>query len=346
MNTNTPWINLTSFTHAAPNGPIYSATWAAWIQLRDFSELIGFQWGFNARDLRQDAMERNLQFIKSLCTFRPSEDCWRRIYILRMYKYEDKLKFLIIVRNIAETPEHATNNALASWYQVRSTYPYDYILGPLSEHEYIGAVETQFVTVFYPCFRPLISTNNLAISAGFWSGTETSPELIWRTLSDLQYPVALEIYLQPTILLESELAALGAVKDSIQKEFKNLTQKEWLDAFSGRISALCQPYLLQLRAFSAQAIPFYVNAAIGSSFTFPPSSNSSYETLQPEPEQLLLWRKSVEEHKFIDCGTPLAVPPRLPYLATLQEVAKIFRAPFLPKGGIPDLKIDVVKQNA
>jgi hypothetical protein len=363
--TESPWIDSASNNDPHQTGSIHSATWAAWIHLRNYSELLGFQWGFNARDLRQDALERNLQFVKSICTFRPIEQGWRRTFIIRMYKSADILKFVLIVRNVGESLESACMEAYKSWLEIRSTYPYDYVLTPLSKDEFgknipqdlsIECVGYNFVTVFYPCTRfsfskSDIKNDNPIISVGSWSSSDTTPELIWRMLDNTLKPIALEILIQPTIIQIDEWQAFGTLKDILQKQLVdkgsvNPSIKEWFDAWSNRIYSLSQPYIVQLRMFSSAPIPTYVEQIIGSALTYSPSPISSYETLQPAPEQIAYWQKGIENHDFIDCGTLLSTLPRLPYLATLPEVARVFRAPFLPKGGIPDLNIDIAKKNS
>lgn len=351
--------------------PCYSATFGVQIDMRAFEELKNFQLGWSTKDLLQEGLNRQLQFLMGLHNAAPlgtpTAPC---TFTLRLVRQETTavLSIIMVAKAWGKSSLEAYTNAEDLWNCLQASIPYDYFLEPVSEEEYADQVNLDWlsnhstqppdITVLTPFVGFLYTPNqnghrNQPIPViGKWTASQTSPELIWRTIMHLPAQLSMDIFLQPTQLLPHERWALVEVIDRLSDIAKNShglakwQAEQWLDNYTKRLHALDLVYLLQIRLASTHKIPHQTIAAIGSALTADQHNGkqmdySHYHAHRTHPTNGL---KALTSLEFINLRVPITPSlRRLPFIATAQEALSAFRLPILPKGGIPDLNLQTNK---
>ena len=337
----------------------YQAIWGSKILLRPFEELVKVQWGWSARDLANEMMERQHNLLETLYGI-----CFQTFggarFSLRFVQQADKspLSIFLFAKISACSEDEVENKARKLWNQIQSVFPYDYALEPLISAEKLKPCMTipaqsngtDYGAVIYPLVQTLRSRQHEKQRAtrilGTWGGANTNPENIWRVLHHTQALTILDILLQPTIVKKHEIDYLITSTEALTNATKTdmligQLMKERASTMSQRVLALHKAFMIQVRLISSGDVSTTARVI------------SSALTNKGQPHQLHTNIFSLNDHnapwltkKFIEMdfipfrrGIHPALQ-RIPFIATIPEAQTIFRLPILPKGGIPGLNME------
>jgi hypothetical protein len=336
-----------------------------------YDDLKSLHWSWNLKDyVMESHPDRIRQFYAGLHGVLPNQEYDERTYCVRyVQKGSDyPLKNMLLVK-IDGKSDTICQVAKQSWYEVSSTFPYDYVLDPIeSESELLeetGQVwlEDKSLQTSIVNFQPAIGTingfpdsnSNHVPVMGMWNATATSAENIWRALHNYPHPVMLDVLLKPTFLRGDELAAIDLMMGQLQELINNnedhpivnIQAQQWLEVLSQRVRNFAPLYTVQPRLVSPREIYPYLIRVVGTALTYQGIADQNkpfqgYLAQLSDSSTALNWAHKIASLELIDFALP--AHPFLNKLALTVSATELpYVAPFFltPKGGISNLHLEV-----
>jgi hypothetical protein len=117
--------------------------------------------------------------------------------------------------------------------------------------------------------------------------------------------------------------------------------EEWIDSFISRhISPWNRYFYLQVHLASTTKINEYIFRAIGSAITREKQEQPSpgFQVVNPlDKDNTLEWCKHLDCLEFTQTNNSFLLP-RLSEMASLKEAHAVFRLPYPPRPGLPNIK--------
>ncbi|MFZ5910871.1 MAG: hypothetical protein ACOYYU_12725 [Chloroflexota bacterium] len=361
-----PWIEIkqssqhTKVPQYASNQKYpWQAMFACQIGIRSFEERVQLKWGFNAAVLLEEALDRQKLFLESQLHNNPIDTpIEQRTLSLRCIGApEAGLLLGLVGKVLAESPENAKTFALNYLREIESIFPYDYTIRPVTSMEAFN--RTMGKEIFRKCNdqtsiaqirrfeSPLQTSKGVFRMVGIWQTGKRADEQIWRALAHYPQDILLDISICPTTLLEGERQALLEMKQ-VAKTHQDASSKEpylqhydaWIDPFVSRhISPWNKYFYLQVHLASPGRIDEYLLRSIGSSITRdnPERSTPGFQVLRPmNKSEAIEWIGHLECLDMVRTNNSLLLP-RLSELASIDEVHAVFRLPYPPEPGLPNI---------
>ena len=361
-----PWIEIVEARdQEIPAGPgsseyVWQAMVACLVGIPSHQEWSKLKWGWNVAALFDEAMERQKLFLESQYYVRTDgnlESPDRRTLAFRFINLPGEGLLVSVLGKIhGRSQEEARECALAYFTELKSTFPYDYVLIPAESRqefleisgsgllEYDQAEPVQVKRVELP-FQP---NGNSPFLQGFWHSSSRAHEPIWRMLAASSTPLLLNVSLRSTILFEKDRERLLVSADEIsnkQDGFINQktldTMKQWnRDFVERRLHPWKKFFYLQVHLVSPGNIEANLSRIIGASLTMSATgaSQPGYRVINPGKNHGPSWRKKIRNLEPIFSGSFLSAP-RLSEIADLDEVFAVMRLPYSPPdNGLPGVK--------
>ncbi|HSB03254.1 MAG TPA: hypothetical protein VLE49_21570 [Anaerolineales bacterium] len=364
---NIPWIELDRYQDqddfAGPGFPdyVWQALFACQIGVRSHQEWVKLRWGFNAAALFDEALERQKLFLESqyaikreLGTENPNHRTLAFRYINRPGK---GLVPAIIGKIHARTEAEAREDALAYCRELKSTFPYDYVLEPaaskeefiqLSGMDILDDSNSQLDLAQIKRFEvPIYLDQSSYALQGFWQSGPRVHEQIWRSLAASVQPLLMNISIRCTVLYEEDRQRLLKCAEEVSQiashEFlsqKTLSAyKSWNEMYiERRLAPWKKFFYLQIHLASNQKIEENFFRIVGTSLAWSTDSAlPGYRVFSPKPHERPVWQRKLRNLDMIFSGSPLPVP-RLAEVADMDEVFAVMRLPYSPpEDGFPDV---------
>jgi hypothetical protein len=365
-----PWIEVDQYQdHEGFAGPgsteyAWQALFACQVGVRSHQEWFKLKWGFNASALFDETLERQRLFLESQYAIRNElgiENPDQRTLAFRYINRPGEGLLLAILGKIrAPTEAKAIEYAVAFYYELRSTFPYDYSLVPaLSEDEFTHISGWDILESNGQHFdlaqikryeAPIRPNRSSPVLQGFWQSGERTHEQIWRALAASHWPLLLNLSVRGTLLYEKERERLLTCADEIARStpdgFLNARTlagfKQWNETYIERRLKPWQKYFyLQVHLASPQKIDENLFRIVGTSLTLDIKNHQhppGFQVMTPEGnEAITLWRKKLRNLDFVFSGSYLPVP-RLAEVVDMEEVFAVMRLPYAPPdNGFPDM---------
>jgi hypothetical protein len=367
LNNTIPWfevkpISLKSKYQTATHGATQQYTWqaifACQINVRPFDERLKFRWGFAPAFLLEEAVDRQKLFVESQLLENPfANQSTQRTLALRCISIpKSGIQLGLVAKVLADTQKNAEAAATMYWYELESTFPYDYAIYPATSPEKFNQLTGKEI---------LEKCNNSSSIAqirryeyqvpvskavfhmfGAWQASIRSNEQVWRALANYPQDLLLNIQIRPTILSEDERVAILEIKNLYQNaQDKNVSKyyaekyDAWVKSFVDRHTQQWSRYLyLQIHLASPTDLREYIFRSIGSSITrdTPDQHTPGYKVDYPsDSNQVTEWANHLDCLEFVRARKNNRLP-RLSELANLEEAHAVFRLPFPPEPGFPN----------
>lgn len=365
----TPWIELAKHQDkedvAGPDFPAYiwQAIFACQVGVRSHQDWVKLRWGFNAQALFDEALERQKIFLESQYSIKRDLGAESPDHRTLAFRYinrpGDGLLPAVICKIHARTETEARENALAFYRELKSIFPYDYILEPaLSKEEFtqisgmdiLDGNQSQFDAAQIKRFEAsILPDRGSSTLQGLWQAGPRTHEQIWRALASSIHPLLLNVSIRSTVLYEKECGRLAECAEELSRvtATKSLNPrtlaaiKHWNEMYLERRSAPWKKFFyLQIHLASTQKIDENFFQIIGSSLTWNIDKVSlpGYRVISPRLNQTPVWREKLRNLDLIFSGSSLPVP-RLAEVADMEEVLAAMRLPYSPPDdGFPDVK--------
>jgi hypothetical protein len=346
----------------------FHAVIAARILLISFEKIMQSKWGFSPEAGLREARDRLKDFIESYHYADHSgivDPPDKRTLALRIIRDPSKpnLQIVLLGKVCADNMGEARRRALDFWMEVRSQFPTDYALKPMtdryeflsiSKHESLLNGTKQGTCIELSRFEGLLQTEDVSLNAvGVWNSTPASNERIWRVLASSPEEVALNITLRPTMLYDDELQILAQITETADKAAREspnpLTRQDaelLHQLYQERLKNLGYAYLAQIHVIAPNGLSGYIPRAIGSALTHHRQEHSrqlGYQMRTPgNNDESSTWLADI--HWLELHPTPGFIQDarmqRLRYLVGTAEASTLFQLPFPPKGGIPGVNFE------
>jgi hypothetical protein len=361
-----PWIELEQyqdpddFAGIGFSEYVWQALFACQVGIRPHQEWTRLRWGFNAQALFDEFLERQKLFLESQYAIKNElgmENPDHRTLAFRYINRPGEGLLVAIVGKIhGRTQAEATENALAFYRELKSSFPYDYILTPASS-------ETDFIQIsgidildddqsdiaqIKRFEAPIHSGEKLFCLQGLWQAGPRVHEQIWRSLAAALHPLFLNISVRCTVLYEKDRERLlKGAEEMSQMTTNELFHQKTLSALSHwnetyverRVAPWKKFFYLQVHFASPQKIDENLFRIVGTSMTWNTASSSlpGYHVILPQFDEGSTWQRKLKHLDFIFSGSYLPVP-RLAEIADMDEVFAVMRLPYSPPdNGFPDV---------
>jgi hypothetical protein len=267
------------------------------------------------------------------------------------------LLFGLVGKVLAESQEKAQSLALSYLRELESTFPYDYTIHPATTIEEFNRLTGR--EIFKKCKErtaiakirrfesPLPTSKSTLRIVGIWQTVMRSDEQIWRVLAQYPREILLNVSICPTTLYEGERRALVEMRQSAQSsqdapsdEPYLQNYETWIDPFINRhISPWNKYFYLQVHLVSPSEIDEFLLRSIGSSITRdnPELSTPGFQIIRPNNgNEAAEWSSHLDSLKIIHTNNYFILP-RLSELASIDEVHAVFRLPYPPEAGLPNV---------
>ncbi|MFZ5818301.1 MAG: hypothetical protein ACOYYJ_00230 [Chloroflexota bacterium] len=357
----TPWIETKQLSQHPIGMQNYSwqAMFACQIGIRSFEERVQLKWGFNAAVLLEEALDRQRLFLESQLLNNPIDNpIEQRTLALRCICAPKKGLLLgLIGKVLAETQDKAWSFASNYLREIEAIFPYDYTIRSATSQEAFERITGREILrnctdpASIACIRrfesPLQTSQGVCRVVGIWQTGKRSDEQIWRALAHYPQNILLNISISPTTLYEGERRALLEMRQSLKTPESSPSEEPylqnydaWIDPFINRyISPWNKFFNLQIHLVSRWAIDEYLFRSIGSSITRdnPERSAAGFQVLRPmNKSEAIGWIGHLECLDMVRTTNNLLLP-RLSELASIDEVHAVFRLPYPPEPGLPDI---------
>jgi len=375
---NTPWIESgiapLQYTSNKVSGKHdwHHAIFAARLSLKPFAQISNFKWGFSDESLLLGAIERQNLFIESQHPHDDtavSEPADRRSLALRCIRNPKTttLQLTLLAKVSSKHSDKVVALALEYWQEIKSIFPYDYILDPavnrdefldMTGHEFLDSSKMSITELSR--FEGLLAHNKAMLYLlSKWNGTATSNEQVWRAMSGSNQPLMLNITLQPTTLFDYETLAIDeliitakSILDDDPLPFVK-REVEWvLEEYPDHLNQLRYPFLSQVLLVGQGKIPSYIARVIGTSIVQNNKDNLTkplYQVSKEYNNDSLTAHALAHSLRWLE---PRIVPSltdkrldRFCYLANSLEARTLFRLPFPPKGNLPGVQFSTTITN-
>ena len=357
LDSQSPWIE-TRRSPLEKECP-WQAMFAFQIGIRPYDERLNLKWGFNPAVLLEEALDRQKLFVESQLENNPIDHpVEHRSLALRCICVPNSGLILgLVARVLADSQAKAQSFARNYLRELESTFPYDYTLLPATSSEEFDRITGD--EIFKKCKNPASIAkirrfeSPLQISAGIlrvvgiWQTGKRSDEQIWRALAHCPHEVLLNISLSPTTLFEGERRTLLEMKrlaqapEEIPSGEPYLQNYEtWIDPFINRyLSPWNKYFYLQVHLVSASEIDEFLLRSIGSSITRdnPELSTPGFQIIRPKNGiEAAEWSSQLDRLEMIHVNK-YWILPRLSELASVEEAHAVFRLPYPPESGFPNV---------
>jgi hypothetical protein len=337
----------------------WQALFAFQVCIRPFEERIKLKWGFSAAFLLEEALDRQKLFIESQCLYNPLEvQLVPRTLAFRCIGVRSTGILLSIIGKVfSVSQERAYQAALVYSREIKSVFPYDYILYPAtSEEEYLRLSGQQILD---QCnketsiaqirrFESVLRTSKKTIPLiGLWQTSIRSDEQIWRAIACSSQQILLNILLRPIILLEEERHILWGLRQSFQSSGESVQNaasgqiyNEWADALiSQRKLPWNRFYILQVHLAAPEGIDEYLLRAVGSAITRDSveQSSSGFQINIPSgKDEIQKWQNNLIKLRVFPTKNNIGLG-RLSDISDLNEAHSVFRFPYPAEPGLPGI---------
>ena len=352
-----PWIEI---RHSSNDQEYpWQALFACQIRVRSYEERLKLKWGFSPAFLLEEALDRQKLFIESQLSNNPIDhQTEQRSLTLRCFCIpQSGLRFCLVGKVLADSQERARADAQSYLRMLDSTFPYDYTIraavsieefNRLTGREILKKCKERTAIAEIRRFEsPLPTTKTTLRIVGLWQTAMRSDEQIWRALAQYPREILLNISICPTILFEGERRALVEMRQSALQS-QDLSSDEpylqnyesWIDPFINRyLSPWNKYFYLQIHLVSFSEIDEFLLRSIGSSITRdnPESSAPGFQIIRPKSgSEAAEWSSHVDSLETIHTSNNFILP-RLSQLASLDEAHAVFRLPYPPETGLPNV---------
>jgi hypothetical protein len=352
-----PWIEIrhSSIDKECP----WQALFACQIRIRSYEERLKLKWGFSPAFLLEEALDRQKLFIESQLSNNPIDNqIEQRALALRCICVpKSGLLFGLVGKVLAESQEKARSLALSYVRELESTFPYDYTIQPVISVEEFNRLTGR--EIFRKCKdrtavaeirrfeSPLPTSKTTLRIVGLWQTAMRSDEQIWRALAQYPREIMLNISICPTTLYEGERRALVEMRGSaLQSQGASSEEpylqnyETWIDPFINRyLSPWNKYFYLQVHLVSSSEIDEFLLRSIGSSITRdnPELSTPGFQIVRPRNEnETTEWSICLDSLETIHTSSNFMLP-RLSELASVDETHAVFRLPYPPETGLPNV---------
>ncbi|HJS17734.1 MAG TPA: hypothetical protein VJ785_03235 [Anaerolineales bacterium] len=257
----------------------------------------------------------------------------------------------------ARTKENAQESGLSFYNELKSTFPYDYILVPalsrqdflkLSGKDILDEKDDQADIVQIKRLEiPIITGRDSPFLQGVWRSGPRSHEQIWRLLAASSFPLLLNVSLRCTVLYEGERERLlksaeeiSGIQDQKLNEQTLSLLKQWNKGYTERRLVPWKKFFyLQIHMASTRKLSENPSRIIGTSIALSSNGEShpGYQVISPRNEEKQAWLKKLGHLDLIFSGSYLPVS-RLSEIADLEEVFAVMRLPYSPpEKGLTDV---------
>lgn len=372
-----PWIEVAEGADVSGAAPLASwpyssrspstarALFGIRIRPLSFEQRKDFKWGFSAANARQEAVERQQQFVADL-RFRSPLDFRSPTNepTLALHGFHDPAEqgLILCLLGAVNGRDAAEAYALAVdlWRFLTATFPYDYELTPLcTRTDYLNdtgmglldKIEGQNEIVELRRFEMRLTTHRgPGFLLGSWQSAGGSDEQVWRALASANQPTLLSVRIQPTTISAPERAKIDALMNispaGEESPAELVAQYCRLGAalYEERKGSWRSPYMMQLHLASLGGVPGYLTRALASAMTYhrdDVSDQSGYQVAIPhETQDVTRWRQALTQVTFAN-ASPASTNQfmyRLSLLAGLDETLAAFRWPYPPQPGLPGVR--------
>ena len=348
----------------------FHALFVARIEIKPFAYLENLKWGFSSESMLQGAMARQRLFVEAqqlVDDLADSEPLNRRTFALRCLRDPSttELQMVILGKVSAANSDAACSGALEYWQEINSIFPYDYVLVPArTKDDFIVFSGQSILDKDLSCLSVaeisrfegvLANTSASLYLLGRWGTTSTANEQIWRALAGCNTPVLLNIIFRPTILFDYETMGITEMAKTAQtifddKSFPNIQREaQWINnAYNTRLNQLRYPFLTQIHLIGQGGIPEYLPRVIGSALV------QTNENLPIEPRYQIKKisnkdsvQSLIRDVRWLELSLSQTIADsrfaRMHYLVDTNEADTLFRLPFPPKTGIPNVSFAIAK---
>jgi hypothetical protein len=357
----TAWIETTQSSQHLTGMQNYSwqAMFACQVGIRSFEERVQLKWGFNAAVLLEEALDRQRLFLEAQLLSNPIDNqTEQRILSLRCICVPKKGLLLgLIGKVLAETQDKARSLASNYLREIEAIFPYDYTIRPATSQDTFERImgreilkactDPASIARIRRFESPLQTSKGVCRVVGIWQTGKRSDEQIWRALAHYPQSILLNISISPTTLYEGERQVLLEMQKTLKTSEGSRSEEPylqnyeaWIDPFINRyISPWNKFFNLQVHLVSPWAIDEYLLRSIGSSITrdSPERSTPGFQVLRPvSKSESIEWSGHLDGLDMIRTNNGLLLP-RLSELASIDEAHAVFRLPYPPEPGLPNI---------
>jgi hypothetical protein len=352
-----PWIEIrhSSIDKECP----WQALFACQIRVRSYEERLKLKWGFSPAFLLEEALDRQKLFIETQRSNNPIDNQTEQRSLTLRCICVPQLGLLLglVGKVLAESQEKAQSLALSYLRELESTFPYDYTIRPatsvgefnrLTGREIFKKCKNQTAIAEIRRFEsPVPTTKTTLRIVGLWQTAMRSDEQIWRVLARYPREVMLNISICPTTLYEGERRALVEMRQSA-RQAQDVSSDEpylqnyesWIDPFINRFLSPWNKYFyLQVHLVSSSEIDEFLLRSIGSAITRdnPELSTPGFQIVRPKNgNEAAEWGSRLDSLERIHTSNNFILP-RLNELASVEEAHAVFRLPYPPETGLPNV---------
>jgi hypothetical protein len=337
----------------------WQATFACQIRVLSYEDRLKFKWGLNAAFLLDEALDRQKLFIEAQLNNNPIDTQMelRTLSLRCICVPKSGLILGLVARVLAESQGKAQSNALNFLREIEATFPYDYTICPAVSMEEFNLLTGK--EIFKNCNNPasiaqirrfespLQTSKGVFHIVGIWQTGKRSDEQTWRALAHYPQDILLNVSICPTTLFEDERRALLKIKQSATVTQGNPSSEPylenyeaWVDPFISRhISPWNRYFYLQVHLVSTAEIDEFLLRSIGASITrdSPEISTPGFQVVHPSNQkEATEWCSHLDSLDIIHTNKSLLLP-RLSELASVDEAHAVFRFPYPPEPGLPNV---------
>jgi len=370
LDSQVPWFDVKPISlnngyklndHNSAQQNTWQAMFACQINVLSYDERLEFRWGFAPAFLLDEAIDRQKLFIETQFVENPFvSQIHQRTLALRCINLPNSgVQLGLVAKTLADSKEKAQMAAETYWNELKSTFPYDYILHPAITNEKFyqltgkeileKCTDSNLIAQIRRCENTVPMSKTAIPMIGVWQTSIRSDEQIWRTLANYQKDLLLNIQIRPTTLSKEEWLAILEIRDLTQLSSENKDSNRhyddnygrWIDSFISRYTNQWEKYLyLQVHLVSSADLKEYTFRSIGSSITRNASDqvNPGYEVDYPfDNTEAKKWAQTLSNLEFIPAMNRNRLP-RLRDLSSIDEAHAVFRLPYPPKPGFPNTR--------
>jgi hypothetical protein len=355
--------------------PGYHALFAARVLQEPYDVLAERKWGWTIRDLLDEVLDRQRRFIASSHYVDPrsaSPNPHLRTLALRYIASPVTRQVDVVLMGKVFALEHEQALALASgWYEeVRMLFPPDYRLVPIeSEQEFMHHSGQEFLQgvlspsqlaevrrfeMFLPRLREQDAREiDYLVYPFLWH--RNGMEQVWQVMALCSTPVIVSVALRSAYLYEAEELHLARFYEAATKLANSQHVAEHIMGetataiYADYLRSWIQPFLARVHIIAPERIPGALARATGCAVAYGTLTDSGqeefpypgYEIVVPNEEECAVARENVCLLEMNDWGPDQAAAPyrRFRYLTDVRGAQCAFRLPFVPRAGIPGVRI-------
>jgi len=338
----------------------WQAMFACHVGIMEHQSWIALRWGFNAGVLFEESLDRQRLFLESQHSYDVElglELPSIRALAFRYINTDKGLLTVLVAKVTAKTKEQVEVSANNYFRELKSTFPYDYVLSPATTRDkFLTLVGSELlldnngqidIVQIKRCETPIPANRNLPLMQGLWHSGGRSHEQIWRSLLSSQQGILLNIILRPTVLYDNDIALYANLSAEFEKHQSDIDNgkvfnlyKEWHENFiNRRLTPWKKYFYLQFHIVSPGMISENLTRSIGTVLTqnFQMQNPKSqffqgYQVVRPPMKRRGEWVEKIYNMHLISWESKLP-DPRLSEIADLEEVFAAIRIPYSPPGG-------------